>query len=128
MPSTPNSTNFPTPGIGKTEITCWLAKKKVGKSMIDDRIVRVPFLVSADERLYVHYTFIRKDEALMAHKGMYTDKLKKIISDEVGEIDPSAVFIEIHGPCVWSGELKSTVSLSEFGLTRDSLEKINDGN
>lgn len=81
--------------------------------------VRVPFLVSVGERLYVHFSEVPQGHAKAAFRGMMRPVRKQIVQ-EVRKTDGTG-WVEIHGMLPW-GDTLNTISLSEFNLTKTSLE------
>jgi len=86
--------------------------------------MRIPFLVSVDERLYVHYTGLSQKAAMAAYRGNHANLFGQI-EEEIRECDPNGEVV-VHGTCAWGGkdvEDLGTISLSEFGLSRSQIKK-----
>lgn len=81
--------------------------------------VRIPFLVSVGQRLYVHFSEVTQKQAMSAFKGML-NPVRDQVTAEIRETD-GVGDVEVIGQMAW-GASQNTVSLSEFGLTSESLD------
>jgi len=82
------------------------------------KTVRMPFLVSVGDKLYVHFSVVTQKQAMKAYTAQLNPIFDQIV-DEIRKTDGVGQ-VELHGMLAW-GITQETISLSEFKLTKDSL-------
>tara|TARA_R100001244_G_scaffold25113_5_gene25724 strand:- start:10791 stop:11102 length:312 start_codon:yes stop_codon:yes gene_type:complete len=79
------------------------------------KTVRIPFMVSVGQNLYIHFTKLTKEQGLKAYKGdlkFVTGQILKEMLGQQHEVVKDKIII--HGMCAWA-LTKDTISLSEHG-------------